>query len=137
MQYHEPSMYHAWPILITCFLNLCFVQGADQTLNQIANALQQGDISRLSAFFAPQIEVYIEDSPKIYSDTQARYVIQEFFQKNPPRSFTLLHKGRSEDLLYGIGSYVSVQGRWDVSFFTRFQKGRYLIEQLRFESVDN
>ncbi|MDW8417733.1 MAG: DUF4783 domain-containing protein [Bacteroidia bacterium] len=118
-------------------LGIYSFQGAEQTLNQIADALHRGDVAKLSSLFAPQVEVYIGVSPKIYSDTQARYVIQEFFQKNPPRSFTLLHKGRSEDMLYGIGSYVSMQGRWDVSFFTRFQKGRYLIQQLRFESVNN
>ncbi len=115
---------------------LWLFQGADRTLTQIAEALQRGDATHLSSFFADQIELYIGSSPRIYSSVQARYVMQEFFQNNPPRSFSLLHKGRSEDLLYAIGSYVSQHGRWDVSFFTRFQKGRYVIEQLRFESVD-
>lgn len=110
-------------------------QGADRTLSEIADALQRGDAARLSSFFSSQVEIYLGTSPRIYSSTQARYVMQEFFQNNPPRSFTLLHKGRSEELLYAIGSYVSQQGRWDVSFFTRFQRGRYVIEQLRFEAV--
>lgn len=112
-------------------------QGADRTLTEIADALQKGNATRLSSFFADQVELYLGSAPRIYSGMQARYVMQEFFQNNPPRSFSLLHKGRSEDLLYAIGSYVSQHGRWDVSFFTRFQKGRYVIEQLRFESVAN
>lgn len=119
------------PIL---WLSMTF-QGADRTLSEIADALQKGDAARLSSFFANQVEIYLGASPRIYSSTQARYVMEEFFQNNPPRSFTLLHKGRSEELLYAIGSYVSQNGRWDVSFFTRFQRGRYVIEQLRFEAV--
>ncbi|MCX8112132.1 MAG: DUF4783 domain-containing protein [Bacteroidia bacterium] len=122
--------------IITGFLKLSLaLQSVESTLNQVAEALQKGNAALLSDFFATQVEIYLSPSPRIYSKVQAKYVMQEFFQKNPPISFTLLHKGRSEDLIYAIGSYVSQQGRWDVSFFARFHQGRYVIEQLRFESI--
>lgn len=111
-------------------------QSADQTLHKIEAALRQGDARALAAYFAPQVEIFINEGPRIYSSTQGQYVMKEFFEKNPPTTFTLFHKGRSEDMLYAIGSYVSVEGKWDVSFFTRFQGGRYLIHQLRFELVE-
>ncbi|MCX7764621.1 MAG: DUF4783 domain-containing protein [Bacteroidia bacterium] len=111
------------------------LQTAEQTFNLISEALQKGDAAKLSLFFDDQLEVYTGGTPRIYSNVQAKYVMQEFFQKNPPRSFMLLHRGRSDNILYGIGSYVSYQGRWDVSFFLRFDKTRYVIEQLRFELV--
>ncbi|MCX7605855.1 MAG: DUF4783 domain-containing protein [Bacteroidia bacterium] len=113
------------------------IQGTDQTLLRIEEALREGDAVRLSAFIAPQVEIHLRSTSRVYSNLQARYVLQEFFQNNPPRTFTLLHKGRSEDMIYAIGSYVSSQGRWDVSLFTRFQNGKYLIEQLRFEVVED
>lgn len=126
------------PFSMLCLpLAFLLLQGADYTLTQISEALQKGDAARLSSFFAPQVEIYLGTESRIYSSTQGRYVMKDFFQNNPPRSFMLLHKGRSDDLLYAIGSYVSQGGRWDVSFFTRFQKGKYVIEQIRFEPVAN
>jgi len=116
--------------------SLSFRQSADQALHQIEAALRQGDARALAAYFAPQVEIFLNEGPRIYSSTQGQYVMKEFFEKNPPTTFTLFHKGRSEDMLYAIGSYVSPEGKWDVSFFTRFQGGRYWIYQLRFEPVE-
>lgn len=122
-------------LLFAMIPRLATFQTAEQTFNLISEALQKGDAAKLSLFFDDQLEVYTGETPRIYSNVQAKYVMQEFFQKNPPRSFMLLHRGRSDNILYGIGSYVSYQGRWDVSFFLRFEKTRYVIEQLRFELV--
>lgn len=130
-------MRQLWVGTLWGVLSGVFAQGADQTLLRIEEALRAGSVPQLATFLAPQVEIYIRDRSRIYSSTQARFVLQEFFQENPPRTFTLLHKGRSEDMVYAIGSYVSERGRWDVSFFTRFENGRYLIEQLRFEAVEN
>ncbi|MCS7296948.1 MAG: DUF4783 domain-containing protein [Bacteroidia bacterium] len=127
-------MLSRWSALIVFCTPLLF-QRAEQVLAEVAQALQKGDAARLASFFAPQVEIYLGSVPRLYSSLQGRFVLQEFFQSHSPRSFTLLHKGRSEDLIYAIGSYVSQQGRWDVSFFMRFQGDRYLIEQLRFEPV--
>lgn len=126
-----------WGLLLGLWALEASAQSADQTLQRIEEALREGDADRLAPFFAPQVDIFLQGSARVYSSTQARYVLQEFFQNHPPRTFTLLHKGRSEDVVYAIGSYVSTNGRWDVSLFTRFQKGKYLIEQLRLEPPEN
>lgn len=125
------------PSLALCLGLPLLLQGVDQTFSQIEDALRRGEASRLSSYMAPQVEIFLRNTARVYSNTQARYILQEFFQENPPRTFTLLHKGRSDEMVYAIGSYVSVNGRWDVSLFTRFQGGRYLIQQIRFEPVEN
>ncbi|MCS6790519.1 MAG: DUF4783 domain-containing protein [Bacteroidia bacterium] len=117
------------------WVGMLMAQGAEQTLQLMESALRRGDAVQVARLLAPQVEIFLSGSPRIYSSMQARYVLQEFFRQNPPRTFTLLHKGRSENILYAIGSYISTEGRWDVSFFTRFHQGRYLVEQIRFEPV--
>ncbi|MEN2993141.1 MAG: DUF4783 domain-containing protein [Bacteroidia bacterium] len=114
-----------------------FLQGAERTLAAVEEGLRRGDAAQVARYFAPQVEIYIQGTARLYSDVQAHFVLREFFQRHPPRTFTLLHKGRSDQMLYGIGSYISLYGRWDVSFFTRLRNGRYQIEQLRFEAVED
>ncbi len=111
-------------------------QSAERDLLQIEQAIRRGEAAQLAIYFQDPVEIVIERKARMHARAQAQYVLRDFFQQNPPKSFTFLHKGRSENVSYAIGAYITANSRWDVSVFGRMERGRYQIEQLRFEPVE-
>ncbi|MBK9320220.1 MAG: DUF4783 domain-containing protein [Bacteroidetes bacterium] len=87
-------------------------------LDDIANALRSGDAKSVSKYFGNSVDLTIITQEEVYSKVQAEQVLRDFFSKNQPRSFTIIHKGESkEGARYAIGSLITTQG---VSYRTYF-----------------
>ncbi len=85
-------------------------QAADQ-LPPVRSALASGSSRELARFLAPSVEVGFDDDKQSYNATQAELVMRNFFVKNPPVSFDIVHQGASnEGIPYAIGSYVARTG---------------------------
>jgi len=111
-------------------------QTAEQSLSQIEQGLRKGEVKLILPYLHDPVEIAISGKAKMYSRTQAEYVLKDFFKSHPPRGFTFMHRGRSENVLYAIGAYHAQSEQWDVSVFGRIERGRYQVEQLRFEAVE-
>jgi hypothetical protein len=111
-------------------------QTAEQSLSQIEQGLRKGEVKLILPYLHDPVEIAISGKAKMYSRTQAEYVLKDFFKSHPPRGFTFMHRGRSENVLYAIGAYHTQSEQWDVSVFGRIERGRYQVEQLRFEAVE-
>jgi len=111
-------------------------QTAEQSLSQIEQGLRKGEVKLILPYLHDPVEIAISGKAKMYSRTQAEYVLKDFFKSHPPRGFTFMHRGRSENVLYAIGAYHGQSEQWDVSVFGRIERGRYQVEQLRFEAVE-
>ena len=107
---------------------------AGDILDNIALTLKTGNASELSKFFDTNIEIIILDEEDVYSRAQAEVVIKNFFAKNPPKSFELIHQGSSkEGSKYGIGNLTTSQTTFRTYIYIK-QKGKeYFIQELRFE----
>ncbi len=128
---------HSWKRLsLWSLLPLCLFQTAEQSLLQIEQSIRKGDVTNLTPYLQDPVEIAIGSKARMYSRLQAQYVLADFFKQNPAKGFTFMHRGRSENVLYAIGSYISSDRRWDVSVFGRVERGRYQVEQLRFEAVE-
>ncbi len=112
------------------------LQTAEQSLSQIEQGLRKGEVALLLPYLHDPVEISISGKAKMYSRTQAEYVLKDFFKAHPPKGFTFMHRGRSENVLYAIGAYHGQGEQWDVSVFGRLERGRYQVEQLRFEAVE-
>jgi hypothetical protein len=111
-------------------------QTAEQSLSQIEQGLRKGEVKLILPYLHDPVEIAISGKAKMYSRTQAEHVLKDFFKSHPPRGFTFMHRGRSENVLYAIGAYHAQSEQWDVSVFGRIERGRYQVEQLRFEAVE-
>src|SRR5215212_3634802 len=102
---------------------------------EIGSAIRTGDSKQLASYFGNTIDLTIMNREDSYSKTQAELIVRDFFSKNPPKSFSMIHKGTSkEGTLYGIGSLTSTKGTiFRTSFFARQSGEKYLIQELRFE----
>ena len=78
----------------------------------------------------------ILEQENVYSKAQAELVVKDFFEKNRPKTFTIIHKGSSpEKTQYAIGNLVTANGRtFRVSFYIKNTQGKNLLQELRIET---
>lgn len=121
------------------FFLLFFAVSSTQALDiydEIANAIRSGDSKQIAVYFGTSVDLTIINQEDVYSKAQAELIIKDFFSKNTPKSFSILHKGASkEGTLYSIGNLTTLNNKtFRVSFFMKMAGGKYLIQELRFET---
>jgi hypothetical protein len=101
----------------------------------ISNAIKSGNASEISQYFNTNVDLTIGNAEEVYSRAQAEQVLKDFFARNTPRSFTLIHQGLSkEGAKYAIGNLTTQQGNNYRTYFFIKQVGRAeYIQELRFE----
>jgi hypothetical protein len=73
----------------------------------------------------------------VYPEDQAEKILQDFFTKNPSKSFEIKHKGTSKlDDEYRIGDLVTDKGKYRVTFFMKNTPEGMKIKQFRIEEFD-
>ena len=102
--------------------------------DDISNSLRSGDAKAVSRFFGNTVDLTIINQEEVYSKMQAEQILRDFFSKNTPRSFTIIHQGLSkEGARYAIGNLTTAQGVvYRTYFFVKSQGGASVIQELRF-----
>ncbi len=103
--------------------------------NEISDAIRSGDARSVARYFSSTVDLTILNQEEVYSKAQAEQVLRDFFSKNTPRSFNLIHKGVSkEGAKYAIGNLVTAQGaQYRTYFFVKQTASGEFIQELRFE----
>ncbi len=104
--------------------------------DDISNSIGSGDAHQLAVFFGNTIDLQIIDQENVYSKAQAELIIKDFFIKNQPKAFTILHKGSSpEGTQYVIGKLTTTKGKtFRTSFYLKIIDGRSVLQELRIEN---
>jgi len=123
-------------LFISFFLITSSVFSEKDVYEEVSNAIRSGDSRQIATFFGSTVDLTILAQENVYSKAQAELVIRDFFSKNTPKSFVILHKGSSnEGTLYAIGNMTTIKGGvFRTSFFIRQSDGKNLIQELRFET---
>lgn len=100
---------------------------------KIFDAMQVGNASELSNYFNSSIELVILNNDDIYSRQHAEQMVRNFFSKNNPVSFTLLHQGGRDGAKYAIGKLDTNTKSFRIYFLVKDDSGSPLIHQLRIE----
>lgn len=88
-----------------------FAQTEDQVINTAKTAIGAASTKELVKLCHDAIEIGLGDQKATYSQSQAEFVLKDFFTKNPAKSFEYIHKGASkEGLKYVIGKYTATNG---------------------------
>ncbi len=102
---------------------------------KVSMAIKSSNSTELSKYFNNSIDLTIPGSEGTYSKVQAEQILKSFFTKYPPVSFTINHKGSSNDgSVYAIGTYKSNSVTFRTYYLTKSIGGQLLIHQLKFES---
>ena len=101
----------------------------------IAAAIRSGNYKQVAAYFNNNVDMTILSKEEVYSKAQAEIILKDFFVKDPPKSFVILHQGNSkEGAKYSIGTLVTTQGTtYRTYFFVKQNSGKFYIQELRFE----
>ena len=101
-------------ITILCLTALALISAKPPAdiFKEIENALSLGNAKMMETYLNTSIELETPTSKGIYSRGQAQLIIDKFFQKYPPISFTITQKGNSAGgARFAVGNYVSTRER--------------------------
>lgn len=120
--------------LILCLLITTQFGFSNEIPENIITSFNSGDASGLSKYFNETIELTFLEKEDIYSKTQAEIILRDFFIKNPPRQFVILHEGGKESSKYAIGKYTSKSKTYRITFLLKTINSKVFIHQLRIEN---
>lgn len=118
-------------LLLTALLG-AQAQGGDQ-LSTVRSAIASGSAHDLSQYLAPSIEVGFDGDNQNYNATQTELVMKNFFTKNAPSKFEIVHQGASpEGIPYAIGRYTGKVGTYQVFIRLKANQSAPVIDKLDF-----
>jgi len=107
----------------------------EASMANISKAIRSGDVETLSSYFDDNIEIAVLDNEDVYDRTQAKKLMEDFFQKNQPKSFQSVHEGTSKgkDSQYLIGNLSAGTSTYRVYIYMNIESDKALIQELRFD----
>jgi len=122
-------------ITILFFFSLLFSTGnvSGQIPDDIILGLKSGNAKVLAGYFNENVELAVLDNDNVYSKSQAKQIVDNFFNTFTPESFTLIHQGGKEGAKYVIGQLKTNNGIFRVSFLLKQRGEKDYIHQLRIE----
>lgn len=119
--------------IIGVWLTLSGAIVADNLSGAIALTIKAGNSKELASFFNSNIELVITDQENVYSRSQAEQVLRDFFQRNTPQSFSIIHQGSKDNSNFAIGNLVTSTGTFRVYFLIKTTNNNSYIHQFRIE----
>ena len=109
-----------------------FTQGSPANIEQ---ALRAGNAAEISKYFAPSVDITINNSTATYRKTQAELILKDFFQKNPIKNFETEESGNSNSVnaTFTIGNLTTSGGNYKVYIWLKPVTGGYILKALRFD----
>ncbi|HNR49531.1 MAG TPA: DUF4783 domain-containing protein [Bacteroidia bacterium] len=121
-------------LLLSLMMVFAVAKAAD-VFDDIGSAIRTGDARQIARYFNNNVDLTVFNQEEVYSKAQAEMVLKDFFSKNSPKSFTIIHRGVSkEGARYAIGTLTTTQGQnIRTYFFFKESGGMAYIQELRFE----
>jgi len=128
-RYFFRTLLLSWLLLLSA--SASFAQS--DSFSAVRSALRNGSSRELSQYLAPTVEVGFDGDKQTYSATQAELVMKDFFGKNAPSSFEIIHQGSSDGKIqYAIGRYTGRNGVYRVFIKLKPPRGTPQIDTLDF-----
>lgn len=106
-----------------------------QDFTEITNSLKIGDVKSFSQHFDSNLELTILDNEAVYSKEQITTILKDFFGKNKPSAYTLIHKGNSGNgAFFQIGELVTSTKTFRTYLYAKNINGKFLIQEFRIEA---
>ena len=105
----------------------------EDIIAKVRDAIKTGSSREMTKYLNNSVDMTIEGKLKSYSKAQAEFILKDFFKKNPPTSFTIVHQGASKSgLPYVIGEYVSEGSTFRVWVRIRKINEEYFVHEVSF-----
>ena len=104
----------------------------DNEILAINKVIGEMDDEKLSTYFQETISLSVQNLQGKYSKTQARYILADFFKKNPNGLVTEESKSKiSDDSSYCILKYECADKRFNIYYRIQLKKDSYLISEIK------
>ena len=117
-------------ILLTLLGTTSFSASSQTT---IINAVKSGNASELANYFDKIVEINLPDKSNSYSKKQAELVLRDFFNNNPVKDLTIIHKSETTSSQYFIGNLITTNGKFRTTVYLKQKDDKLFIQELRFE----
>ena len=97
----------------------------------ISKYVEKGDAEKLSAWFADNLEVTIDENTVDSSRKQARQIMKLFFENHTPSSFSIGHRASHANVKYAIGQLSAGGEKYILTVFVSCQGDSYQIQQIK------
>lgn len=113
------------------------VKSYSQFPTSIITATKNANAKELSNYFNGKIELVLPQKSGVFSSSQAKLVLDDFFKNNPVSNFSIIHQGKRETSAFAIGKYQSNNKVYRFYFLTKNKENKTFIHQLRIEKEDD
>ncbi|MEL6589387.1 MAG: DUF4783 domain-containing protein [Bacteroidota bacterium] len=120
-------------LLVISALGVGRVQAQNDVVNAVVTSLTAGSGEAMANYFGDRVEITLFNQTHIYSSTQAKYAITQFFSDYPAKDFALLNKGNTGETSYILGTLLTEKGNFKVKVHVRVSGDSGRIEQIRFD----
>ncbi len=110
----------------------------DRVLSKIRDAIALGNANALASQSSAYVEVSLFGAGRLYSRSQATYILKDFFKEYPPGAFSFKRKLHVGDDWYLYGNYMNYSGNAFYRMEIRIHKyrGRYEIKNIRIVATE-
>ena len=102
----------------------------------ISKYITQGDVEKLSAWFADNLEISLLSVKNDSSKSQAKQIIKSFFESHTPRSFKITHTAGKANMKYALGELNAGGETYMVTIFVIYTKDSYQIQQFKIDRMN-
>jgi hypothetical protein len=111
------------------------LQNTGDAIEKTADLLRTGNIGELSKYFASNVDLTIKGQENNYSDAEAKVILTNFFDQNPPREIKILHRITSSvKFQYGVVILTTSNGIYRVAFSLKNNNGKFELTEMRIET---
>lgn len=103
-------------------------------IDEVVSAFKVGDAVRVSRYFDQMVELSLNEKSRTYSKSQAEMIVRDFFSSKGVKSFTVAHRGNTNDTEYFVGSLSTENGEFRTTVFMKIRGDKKFIQELRFDS---
>ena len=97
-------------LIFACLISITTDLNAD-IFESISKAIKTGSAKDISQYFNYSVDLTILSNEEVYSKVHAEQLLQDFFSKNPCKSFSIIHNGVSkEGAKFAIGKFIAANG---------------------------
>jgi hypothetical protein len=121
------------PIVLSFFLFTSFKPAL--SIDDVVNAMKTGNVAAMATYFDNTVEITLPDKGNSYSKSQAELVLKDFFNNNPVKGFTVIHKGENAGYQYCIGTLVTKNGNFRTTIQMKQKKDVLVLQDIRFETM--
>jgi hypothetical protein len=123
------------PLLILFSAFTAFFTPASQgDAEKFVQIFQSGDAADIETYFNPSIQLSTPGKQGVYSRSQAKMILSDFFSNNEPKSANVSSKGQSENgAQYVVIRVKTEESLYRVSLFYRVSQNKIRIHELKIE----